>query len=346
MRPAVRRPWRRRGRGGGTIRVSRASRGGEGVGRPRDIFRRAATSAGGLVTHLERLGRGDLVDHVAVDVQEEGAVLLLVDDVILDDLVVHGLARGDDARGGGARAGHHARRAEGLARDRLLAGEGGGAGDDPGSGHGGGGHHDRASPSGEGVRREVRGVVTARVCVVICTRGARRDSTYLDCRGIENIEPQKASTVGEGSRLWRSRVCDSRIVPDGNHLGTRVWRPPRATAVTERERPPRGGAFERAHRRARLPEAGSDRVTRRDVRRGPRVRLPLSRASRPRAFCSAPAPPRFRPSPPCRHRPPVARDLTIASPAHLRPTGASPAPTASSMTSAARSPWAPSAAAR
>ena len=72
------------------------------------------------MTHLERLGRGDLVDHVAVDVQEEGAVLLLVDDVILDDLVVHGLARGDNARGGGARAGHRARRAEGLARDRLL----------------------------------------------------------------------------------------------------------------------------------------------------------------------------------------------------------------------------------
>jgi hypothetical protein len=316
MRPAVRRPWRRRGRGGGTIRVSRESRGGEGVGRPRDIFRRAATSAGGLVTHLERLGRGNLVDHVAVDVQEEGAVLLLVDDVILDDLVVHGLARGDDARGGGARAGHHARRAEGLARDRLLAGEGGGAGDDPGSGHGGGGHHDRASPSGEGVRREVRGVVTARVCVVICTRGARRGRNESR---IENIEPQKASTVGGGISAWRSRVCDSRIVPDGN-LGTRVWRPHRATA-RDRERPPprrrRGGASERAHRRARLPEAGSDRVTRRDVRRGPRVRLPLSRASRPRAFCSAPAPPRFRPSPPCRHRPPVARDLTIASPARL-----------------------------
>ena len=36
---------------------------------------------------------------VAVDVQEEGAILLLVDDVILDDLVVHGLARGDNARG-------------------------------------------------------------------------------------------------------------------------------------------------------------------------------------------------------------------------------------------------------
>ena len=222
------------------IRVSRASRGGEGVGRPRDIFRRAATSAGGLVTHLERLGRGDLVDHVAVDVQEEGAVLLLVDDVILDDLVVHGLARGDDARGGGARAGHRSRRAEGLARDRLLAGEGGGAGDDPGSGHGGGGHHDRASPSGEGVRREVRGVVTARVCVVICTRGARRDATYLDCGGIENIQPQKASTVGGGSRLWRSRVCDSRIVPDGNHLGTRVWRPHRATA-RDRDRDLRRG---------------------------------------------------------------------------------------------------------
>ena len=38
-------------------------------------------------------GRGDLVDEVAVNVQEDGAVELLVDDVGLEDLVVEGLGR-------------------------------------------------------------------------------------------------------------------------------------------------------------------------------------------------------------------------------------------------------------
>ena len=192
----------------------------------------------------------------------------------------------------------------------------------------------------------MRGVVTARVCVVMCTPGARRAATCLDWRG-EKISSRKkrraSSTVVGGARSERrSMVCDSRFRPHRKIWGPR--RPQRATRV--RETPPpsrrRGGASVRAHRRARLPEAGIDCVTRRDVRRGPRVRLLLSRPSRPRLFCSAP---RFVPRP-VPYRPPVVPDLTIASPAHLRPTGASPALTASSMTSAARSPWAPSAAAR
>lgn len=175
------------------------------------------------------------MDHVAVDVQEEGAVLLLVDDVILDDLVVHGLARGDNARGGGARAGHRARRAEGLARDRLLAGEGRGASDDPGSGHGGGGHHDRASPSGEGVRREVRGVVTARVCVVMCTPGARRAATYLDWRGrkyraAKSVGRHQPSSVARdlSGDPWSATPDFDPIGKSGDRVG------PNAPPVSER----------------------------------------------------------------------------------------------------------------
>ena len=84
----------------------------------------AAHVAAGGAEALERLGRGHLVHHVAVDEQEHRAVLLLVHHVVPHDLVVHGLARGHDAGGRGARAGNHARGTDGLARDRLSAREG------------------------------------------------------------------------------------------------------------------------------------------------------------------------------------------------------------------------------
>ena len=81
--------------------------------------------------------------HVAIDVDEAGAVLLLVHDVILHDLVIHGLARGDDPGGSSLGASHGGGAASGLGGDRGAAREspraveGGGAG----GGGRGGGHH-------------------------------------------------------------------------------------------------------------------------------------------------------------------------------------------------------------
>ena len=137
-------------------------------------------------------------------------------------------------------------------------------------------------------------------------------------------------------------VCDPDFDPIGKS-GDRVG--PNAPPVSERHlRRVVGAAVPPcAHTDARVfPRPGS--TASRDEMSGvdhgcvSSSRAPLAPA------CSAP--PHDLVPRPVPYRPPVVPDLTIASPAHLRPTGASPALTASSMTSAARSPWAPSAAAR
>mmetsp|Transcript_32545 Transcript_32545/g.80233 ORF Transcript_32545/g.80233 Transcript_32545/m.80233 type:complete len:833 (+) Transcript_32545:138-2636(+) len=102
---------------------------------------------------LERLRGGDLVHHVAVDVDEARAVLLFVHHVVRHDLVVHRLARGHNAGGGFARAGGgDAGEASGLGGDRCAAGEaaGGGGAGGAGGGGGGGGHHRRVRVSETG----------------------------------------------------------------------------------------------------------------------------------------------------------------------------------------------------
>ena len=92
--------------------------------------------------HLKSLRRGDLVDHVTIDVDEAGAVLLLVDDVILHDLIVHGLTRGDDSSRRGASARHDGGTEAGLGGDRGAARESPHAVDgSAGSDGRGGGHH-------------------------------------------------------------------------------------------------------------------------------------------------------------------------------------------------------------
>jgi hypothetical protein len=47
-----------------------------------------AHRAAGHAQALEGLRAGDLVDEVAVDVEQAGAVVLPVDDVVVEDLVV------------------------------------------------------------------------------------------------------------------------------------------------------------------------------------------------------------------------------------------------------------------
>ncbi len=65
---------------------------GEGLGRRAHLAARHAQA-------LEGLRAGDLVDEVAVDIEQAGAVVLAVDDVVLEDLVVEGFCLSVGHRG-------------------------------------------------------------------------------------------------------------------------------------------------------------------------------------------------------------------------------------------------------
>lgn len=52
---------------------------------------RPADLAVGVCKTLEGLGRCDLVNEVAINVDQASAIFLLIDNVVLEDLVVQGL---------------------------------------------------------------------------------------------------------------------------------------------------------------------------------------------------------------------------------------------------------------
>lgn len=52
---------------------------------------RPADLAAGVLKTLEGLGRCDLVDEVAINVDQASTIFLLIDNVVLEDLVVQGL---------------------------------------------------------------------------------------------------------------------------------------------------------------------------------------------------------------------------------------------------------------
>ena len=181
----------------------------------------------------------------------------------------------------------------------------------------------------------------------MCTPGARRAATYLDWRGgkyraAKSVGRQPSSVARDLSGdPWSATPDFDPIGKSGDRVGPNAPCP--CQRDTSAESSARRCLRARTPTRARLPGPRIDRVTRRDVGVDHGCvspsRAPLAPArSAPPHHDSVP-----RPVPPPSARGPGSDDRL---PAHLRPTGASPTLTASSMTSAARSPWAPSAAAR
>ena len=64
---------------------------------------RPADLATGVLETLKGLRRGHFVNQMSVNVQQDGAIFLLVDDVVLQDLVIQGLGRLIGARHEGQR---------------------------------------------------------------------------------------------------------------------------------------------------------------------------------------------------------------------------------------------------
>ncbi len=54
------------------------------------VFSRRANLAVGHAEAFERLRAGHFMDQVAIDIEETGAIVLLVDDVVVPDLVIEG----------------------------------------------------------------------------------------------------------------------------------------------------------------------------------------------------------------------------------------------------------------